>query len=174
MRALSLNGADLAELSAGVLGRGGAFRFRARGTSMVPFLRDGDMLTVEPVEATALRLGDVVLYRVAREQLAAHRLVARRADGEGVVWVARGDAATGPGELVRAERVLGRVVRVQRGKRTLDLERGGWRTAARLWVATAPLGPWLLGAGSRGKRLGVRFLHRLQRQGPRGSIVSDL
>jgi hypothetical protein len=171
MRALSLNGADLAELSAGVLGRGGLVRFQAeaQGSCMVPVIRDGDMLTIEPVEAAVLRPGDVALYSAAGDHLFSHRVVGRRIEDGRLTLMTRGDAATGPGEPVRADQVLGRVVRVQRGGRTLDLERGTWRTAGRLWVATAPLGPLLLrgaslllGAAGRVKRLAAPTNHRMR------------
>jgi hypothetical protein len=157
VRALSLDGAELAALSAGVLGRDRAFRFRARGGSMAPFLRDGDLLTVAPVDPAVLRVGDVVLYRAGADRLAAHRIVARRLEGERLRWVARGDAATGPGDLVAAEQVLGRVVRVQRGDWILDLDHRLQRWAARLWVATAPAGPWLLAGAARVKQLAARL-----------------
>jgi ribosomal protein S18 acetylase RimI-like enzyme len=166
MRVLSLGGPDLADLSTGILGQGGTFCFRARGASMAPFIRDGDTLTVQPVASEGLRVGDVALYRADGERLAAHRLTGRRVDGDCVTFVARGDAATGPGEAVRAEHVLGRVVRVQRGDRFLDLERGIWRVAARLWVATAPLGPLFLEGLGKLKGLAAWFLCRLQAQKP--------
>jgi ribosomal protein S18 acetylase RimI-like enzyme len=162
MRAVGLNRAELAALSAEVLGRGGSFRFRARGSSMAPALRDGDLLTVEPTEAAALRMGDVILYRAEGGRLAAHRVVARQADQGRLTLTARGDAAAGPGEAVRAELVLGRVVGVQRRGRTLDLDGGTRRAAARLWVATAPLGPWLVGGAGRIKPLAAWLLGRLQ------------
>jgi len=162
MREVSLGAAEFAALSAGILGRGGAFCFRARGASMAPFIRDGDTLTVRPTAAAALRPGDVILYPTQGERLAAHRVTGRRVDGNRVILVVRGDAATGPGEAVAAERVLGRVVRLQRGARTLDLDRGARRLLARLWVATAPLGPWLLHGLARSGRLGGRLLGRLQ------------
>jgi hypothetical protein len=150
----------LAELSIQILDRGGTFRFRARGASMAPFIRDGDTLTVAPVEAAALRVGDVALHRADGDGLAAHRIVARRLEGDRLRWVTRGDTVSGPGEVVEAEQVLGRVVRVQRRGRTLDLDRGAWRWAARLWVATAAVRPWLVAWTGRAKRLAARLLGR--------------
>ena len=156
MRALGLSGADLADLSAEVLSQGGSFSLRAHahGSCMVPFIRDGDLLSVEPADAAALRVGDVVFSR-AGERLVAHRVVARRVGGGEVVLTTRGDAAMGPGERVEAGQVLGRVVQAQRGGRTLVLDRGAWRLAGRLWVATVPLGPGLLGGGRKLKGLGA-------------------
>jgi hypothetical protein len=169
MRALSLGYADLAELSAGILGQGGAFRFQARGASMAPFIRHGDLLTVQPVDKAALDVGDVILYRTGEGQLAAHRVTGRSVAGDLVVLLARGDAATGPAEELLAGQVLGRVVQVQRGDRFLDLDRGARRAAARLWVATAPLGLLLLRGGGvflrpvgMAKRLGHWLLRWLQ------------
>ena len=164
----------MAELSTQILGRGGSSRFQAHGASMAPLIRDGDTLTVAPVEAAALRVGDVVLYRAGDDRLAAHRIVARRLEGDRLRWVIRGDAAKGPGDVVAAEQVLGRVVRVQRGDWYLDLDHRLQRWAARLWVATAPAGPWLLAGAARAKQLAARILGRRQNDGPRGSIAQDL
>jgi hypothetical protein len=132
---------------------------------MVPVIRHGDTLTIQPTEAVALRLGDVVLYRAVGGYLFAHRVVGRRFDNGRLVLTARGDAVPGPGDQVLAEQILGRVVRVQRGGRTLDLDRGIWRLVARLWMATAPVRPWLVAGAGRVKRLAVRIL---------GGAASDL
>jgi hypothetical protein len=169
MRAIGVGGADLADLSAEVLGRDGSFSFRAyaRGSCMVPVIRDGDLLTFQPAEASALRVGDVALYRAAGNCLFAHRVVGQRVEGNRLVLTTRGDSTLGPGEEVRAGQVLGRVVRAQRGGRSFALDRGTWQAAGRLWVATAPLGPLLLKGAGRllqgGRKTGgslVRFLGR--------------
>ena len=131
---------------------------------MVPFIRDGDTLTVQPAEAATLRVGDVALYRDAGDCLFAHRVVGRRLEGDRLQLVTRGDAATGPGDLVAAEQVLGRVVRVQRGDWILDLDHRLQRWAARLWVITAPARPWLLAGAARARRLAARLRGRRQRR----------
>jgi hypothetical protein len=162
MRAVGLGGADLAELSAEVLSQGGSLYLRAHahGSCMAPLIQDGDTLTIQSTEAAILRVGDVALYRDAGNRLFAHRVVGRRLEGDRLRWVTRGDAATGSGYVVEAEQVLGRVVRVQRRGRTLDLDRGTWRLVARLWVATAPVGSWLVGGVARVKRLAAQLLGR--------------
>ena len=145
MRALSLHVDDMAALSAEILAQGHAFCFRARGSSMVPFIHDGDLLTVQPSSGAVLRVGDVALYRARGDRLAAHRVIALRAQGGRALLTVRGDASAGPGEPLSPDQLLGRVVQVQRGDRTLDLDRRTLRLGALLWVTTAPLGPWLLG-----------------------------
>jgi ribosomal protein S18 acetylase RimI-like enzyme len=129
---------------------------------MVPFIRDGDLLTVQSAGVATLRVGNVILYRVDEERLAAHRVVGQRVEGACLILVVRGDAITGPGEEVATDRVLGRVVRVQRGARMLDLDRCARCAAARLWVAAAPLGPLSLEGLRKLRWLAAWFLCRLQ------------
>ena len=43
---------------------GEVVQFRPRGNSMSPKIESGQLCTVEPVDPTALRVGDIVLCRV--------------------------------------------------------------------------------------------------------------
>jgi hypothetical protein len=44
---------------------GATITFRPSGSSMTPLIRDRQLVTVAPVQATALQVGDIVLARVA-------------------------------------------------------------------------------------------------------------
>ena len=93
--------------------RGGTpVRFAATGSSMSPAIRDGDWITIEPVPAEAVAVGDVVLYSGARGLIAHRVLEAHRAGDLG--FLARGDARGSTGERVSAAQLLGRVARVER------------------------------------------------------------
>jgi len=162
MPELSPKRAEFAELSAAILNRGGSFRFKARGSSMYPFIRDGDIVTIQPVEAAALKVGDVVFYSTARGRLSAHRVVGREVQRGQVVLATRGDAASGPDERVQAEQVLGRVVSVQRGRKIIRLDGGFWRLAALLWIRLSPLGFLLFRLAGAVKRAALWLLRRLQ------------
>ena len=67
-----------AELALELLARGEAVRVRARGASMRPWVRDGDVVVLQA--AASPRVGDIVLLRRGDFGLL-HRVVARRADG---------------------------------------------------------------------------------------------
>lgn len=43
---------------------GEVVQFRPRGNSMTPLIRSGQLVTVEPVDPSELKVGDVVLCRV--------------------------------------------------------------------------------------------------------------
>ncbi|MBI4504451.1 MAG: S24/S26 family peptidase [Chloroflexi bacterium] len=105
-----------AERSAAVvralLAAGRRVRFRARGLSMAPAIRDGDEVEVAPADAAVLRRGAVVLYADAASRLTLHRLTDR--DAATGLLLLRGDAVGGYDAPVAATQVLGRVVGVTR------------------------------------------------------------
>ena len=78
-------------LSQTLLSSGLGFRFLARGTSMEPEIRDGDLLQVMPVVAEELGRGDIVLFADGAN-FRAHRLVV--VDRVRGIFVTRGDSGT--------------------------------------------------------------------------------
>ena len=143
-----------ADLAAEFLGRGIGVRFTARGSSMWPFIHDGDVLVVEPAAGETLRVGDVVLYR-AGGGVMAHRLVGRTAIDEQPVLIIRGDGSRGAGDRVRPEQVLGRATQREHGGTVTDLD-GWWpRLVARLWISFWPV-------SLRSVRLASGVLHALR------------
>jgi signal peptidase len=139
MRELRLDDDAFADLSAEILRQGGSFQFRAHGASMVPFVRDGDLLTIAPADAAALEIGDVALCRTRRDRIIAHRVVGWTVQGGERMLETRGDARLASDRPVPADCVLGRVVHIQRAGRGYRLDRGPWRLAARLWIRALPL-----------------------------------
>jgi hypothetical protein len=120
----------------------------ARGNSMLPLIRDGDLLTLSSL-ARAPQPGEVVAA-IRGCQLLIHRVL--RADEQGVVL--QGDALlvadgwfsfqvapqreTNPATSHRQNRVVGLVALALRGTRQL----GSWRlrgSTARAWMQLLPL-----------------------------------
>jgi hypothetical protein len=109
---LPLSGAALAELMGAVLAGGTPLRFRAKGWSMAPFIRNGDVITVSPMGAAGPGIGAVVAFvDRATERLVVHRVVARH----GAAYAIQGDNVPGISDgTVRLENILGRVTGVTR------------------------------------------------------------
>lgn len=136
---LALSGPVLRDCLTAVLDRGVPFRFAARGVSMYPSLRDGDVVTVAPLAGSAPRVGDVVAFRNGEERLVVHRVVAARDD---VVEI-RGDNCPSSDGVFERAAVLGIVARVERagrevhdiggarGRVAAELSRRGWLRPAR-------------------------------------------
>jgi len=123
---------DFAALTCDVLANGGIMRFTARGGSMRPFIRSGDVLNVRPIEeGQPLQIGDVLLGRPSSKRLVAHRLQRIRPGG----LLLQGDACASPDGWLRPEDVLGRVTSIERdGKSFLP---NGW--LIRIWILLTPL-----------------------------------
>jgi signal peptidase I len=118
-----------------VFNKGKSFHFKARGSSMHPCIRNGDILTIESADAFGLKNGDIALYRTADDKLVTHRIIGIDVSNKVVILKARGDSLFGPVEHINEEQVLGRVVSVQRGKKIIKLHQG---FSFFLWVRCYP------------------------------------
>jgi signal peptidase I len=132
-----------------LLSRGHSVRFRAKGGSMHPTIREGEAITVTPARPAAIRRGDVVLYRSARGVIA-HRVarVSQKLDGA-LMFIPRGDASPSRDDPVEEGAILGRVVTVERSGHALDPAALRARTVAVAWAAAAHLMQWLRARRSR-------------------------
>jgi hypothetical protein len=91
---------------------------------MYPTIRDGETVTVKPVEADKVRRGDILLYRTA-SRMFAHRVVRIEVkSGRERVFTLRGDALSACDAPVSAEHILGRIVSVERKGREINLDGG--------------------------------------------------
>lgn len=113
---LKLSGSSLTGLLEAVLARGASFRFQARGYSMAPFIRDGDILTVAPIAAEARRIGVVVaVVNPARGSLIVHRIVARRGEGRAeTAFLVKGDNCRHSDGAFPADSIIGVIASVER------------------------------------------------------------
>ncbi len=105
-----------------VLAKGLPFRFCARGVSMAPFIKDGDVITVAPFYHSKFKVGDVVAF-VCREsgKLIVHRVVARR---DGLPFIQGDSIPEIPDGFVPLENLLGRVIKVERSGKQIRMGLG--------------------------------------------------
>jgi signal peptidase I len=134
---------DFASLSSEVLGSGKRLRFRAKGGSMHPFIRNGDLLVVEPAGGSAVRLGEVAFYRTENGGIAAHRVVGKRGRGGREFLATKGDAVRGTSHAVASSEVLGRVVAIEREGTEVRLDGGRARAVALVYVASSRFADWV-------------------------------
>jgi hypothetical protein len=119
---LSLGSRPFKELLIEVLHKGAAFRFRAKGFSMSPFIKDTDVITVAPLSGDKPHFGDVVAFINPRtEELVIHRVIGKR---DNLHFFIRGDNLPTHRHLVTISQILGRVERVERDGRAVALGLG--------------------------------------------------
>lgn len=115
-----------AELAGDLLARGTEVRMRVTGSSMTPFIRSGDVVTLVPPPPEGVSLGDVVACSPHPGRLVIHRVVAGTANAP---WT-QGDAVGVPDE---PGALLGVVSRVERAGQVVRLGLG----PGRRWLALA-------------------------------------
>ena len=73
-----------------IIRQGRSVQIQASGYSMFPFLRKGDLLTVDPVLMEKIRRGDIVVFEMG-EKWIAHRVIKLRTSAENLEFLLRGD-----------------------------------------------------------------------------------
>lgn len=119
-----------------VLAREVPFRFRAKGWSMTPFIRDGDVITIAPFNKKNPGLGDVVAFtRPETGNLVVHRIVAKQHDHALIV----GDSIPdNPDGVIPLKNLLGRVTSIRRDQKHIWLGLGPERILI-AWLSRANL-----------------------------------
>lgn len=103
-------------LAAEVLHRFGEVRLVAHGSSMIPSIYPGDLLTVRSESIANARTGEIVLFLLEGRWFV-HRVVRQWPEGNRVVFATRGDALTREDPSLDGTQLLGRVTSiVRRGK----------------------------------------------------------
>ena len=123
---VSMKDADFADLSRDILKRGDSVRFKAHGSSMLPLIRDGDLLTIESLDHRGLKRGDVVFYQTAGKKCVVHRVVKITIQNDQRFLVTKGDASPGSVEKIEENLVLGKVVQLHRNEKRINLNRNLW------------------------------------------------
>jgi hypothetical protein len=137
---LKLSGPALVELLRAVLDKGVPFRFRAKGFSMTPFIKDGDVIKVFPLEGSRPRLGDIVAFtHPVTRSLSIHRMIGKKGDD----FILKGDNISGIQDIVAFNSLLGCVKFVERNGKQVFLGLGPERIVIALLTRTG-LFPHLL------------------------------
>ena len=108
------------ETSYELLRLGYAVRFRAGGQSMHPTIKDGEIITVEPVTLSDVKRGDILLYQF-KKGVIAHRVMCVEREAAQLRFILRGDSSRTCDAPVEANKILGRVISVERAGRAVNL-----------------------------------------------------
>ena len=146
---ISLSGQGFTDALQAVLDRGAAFRFQAKGFSMSPFIKDGDILTISPFNNGPVRLGQTIAFlHPGNGKLTIHRII-------GISryrYFLKGDNIFGVDGWVDRECLLGAVSRVQRNSKSLTLSLG-WERVIIAFFSRTKLFPLILWGWRWGKQL---------------------
>jgi hypothetical protein len=119
-----------------LLSRGMSARFHAPGRSMYPTIKENEVITVAPIEPSSISVGDIILYRQDK-RVVAHRVVRMIQTETGTFppwmleschpsllpppsFVTRDDTWSKENVQVAREKILGKIISVERGGREID------------------------------------------------------
>jgi signal peptidase I len=115
---LSLSSQQLEKLLRGVLDKGASFRFQGKGFSMSPLIKNGDVLTIAPLQGSAPGFGDIVVFTHPHTgKLIIHRIIGKKAGS----YLTKGDNTHEIDGLISRTAILGRVTKVERNGKSISL-----------------------------------------------------
>ncbi len=141
MEQKNISGIDFEQLASGLLEEGNMLRFRAHGNSMLPFVKDNDIIVVAPIENNNIKKGDIVFYQGKKESPVAHRVISLTADNE-FIFV-RGDGYIGGAEKIPIKKVTGIVCEIERNNKTINRKKTSYKLMVWCWTKIQAM-RWLL------------------------------
>lgn len=108
---LSLSSIALLKLIQSTLAKEASFRFRAKGFSMSPFIKDNDIVTISALSGAAIDFGEPIIFiHPQTGKLIIHRVVGR----DGDAYLIKGDSVPDADGSIPKENILGCVAKVER------------------------------------------------------------
>ena len=139
------------DLLADVVRSTGSGKLRVAGSSMLPAILPGDVLTVQRRRSDELRPGEIVVI-IRDGKLTAHRIINISEED----LITRGDSLPTVDLPVQFPEIVGRVESIRRNGRQVSLKFSGWK---RTIAAILRRSEWCTGIylrlGSRVRRFGI-------------------
>ncbi len=103
-----------------LLKQGLSLEFPVRGISMYPVLKEGDMVRVKKIDASEIKIGDLIFAIFPPEEFIVHRVIRKRLNNQELIFITKGDAILSSSEKIHFKDVLGKVISIKRsGKEIL-------------------------------------------------------
>jgi signal peptidase I len=122
------------------ISEGNSVLLSVKGTSMLPFLHEGDVLTLVPFYGSELKFGDIVLFKNKRKKIL-HRIIKKNNNK----LVIQGDAFWKIKEKVTTDDVIARLQKIKRKNGVVvDCTTFNWRISFFIWFLLRPIRPVLM------------------------------
>ena len=89
---------------------------------MTPLICHKDRVTAERTAVEDIRLGDIVLYQVSRDQLAVHRIIHKTLCDHQATLLTKADNLLFAEPPISTDRILARVIAVEKSMRTIRFD----------------------------------------------------
>ena len=96
--------------------KSGWIELPARGNSMYPLIRKGDVCRFIPCDPFLLKKGDIVLFRSSAGLITAHRICYMEKSEGFVRFLLKGDANLGYDEPVEQKQIIGKLIWIRKSR----------------------------------------------------------
>lgn len=130
-------GIELANLFEEILTKGTDIRVRVTGSSMTPFLKGGEIVTISKTDRSDLCMGDLILFKNDKGLPVLHRILRKRNRDNKRYYQAKGDGLIAPDKLIPESCILGKVYLIEKSVarksiKTLDMNSALWKGVNRV------------------------------------------
>lgn len=140
---MECNKLEFVELSKEILGKGSCLRFQAKGDSMRPFIKNGQIIQVRPAKIFEINSGDVIFCRSFNNRMIVHRVIRKQRRNDKIVLLTKGDSTSDFDEYVYPDSILGKVIAIERNNRVIRMDKGMLRVINILCVKLSPFSKWI-------------------------------
>ncbi len=89
---------------------------------MLPTIKDGDILTIQPIKNNRIRVGDVVLCSARGERAVVHRVVAKHSAKRGFMYLIKGDHVRSPDGWLAGSHIFGSLIKLERDGLAINMK----------------------------------------------------
>ena len=116
----------LVELSVKILNDKKCIRGRLKGKSMNPIISNNEIITIKPVSADDIMVGDIIAFK--SNLIVTHRLIRKYRNGDKRIIVTKGDSSRDFDIPTKGENILGRLISIEKHNGVvINLETRTWR-----------------------------------------------
>ena len=131
------SGIELANFFEEILTKGTDIRVRVTGSSMTPFLKGGEIVTISKTDRSDLRMGDLILFKNDQGLPVLHRILRQWNRNNKCYYQAKGDGLIAPDKPIPEGCILGKVYLVEKriahkSVRTLAMNSAWWKGVNRV------------------------------------------
>lgn len=90
------------------------------GWSMLPFLAEGDKITIVECEGKKLRSGDIAVFK--NDGFIAHRIIRKINNKSGLIFITKGDTRLHFDKPIPENAIVGKIVKIDKHCFIIDLE----------------------------------------------------
>ncbi len=151
---MNIDTCELIALKKDILQQSHILRFRVMGKSMHPLIKDGSIIRAKSIDASRINCADIILYQNSQNRLVIHRVIKKQTSNGKSYFLARGDSSSQADDPVYPDKILGKVVIIEKGTQSaLNIEKGAFKILNLFYAKILFLKRWL----SYLRRINLKF-----------------